>query len=349
MTDRTVDVDRERARRLLSDLVSTPSPSGDEGTCAEELVAFFEAQGRESWIDDVGNVRAPADDAVLLTSHIDTVPGEVPVRVEDDVLWGRGSVDAKGPLVALAVAAVRTGVSFAGVVEEEADSRGARHLLATRDPPRAVINGEPSGWDGIALGYRGRLSGTYLATSRSGHTSRPENNAIQDAIEWWTLLEDEFDADRWMPVTERVTPKPIAVDGGLGPDGLSVETTMDVQFRIPIAGTAEAVRERAEAHLSTGTVQWNASIPPVLQDERTIVARAFRAAIRDFDGTPRHLVKTGTSDMNLYAQRWECPMVTYGPGDSELDHTPTERLSLVEFDRSIEVLENVSARLRTSS
>lgn len=345
MTDRPVDIDEETGRQLLFDIVSIPSPSGAEEACAEELVAFFEEHGRESWIDEAGNVRAPDDDAVLLTSHIDTVPGDIPVRVEDDVLWGRGSVDAKGPLVALAIAAVRTGVSFAGVVGEEARSRGARHLLATREPPRAVINGEPSGWEGITLGYRGSLSGRYIATSESGHASRPENNAIQDAIEWWTSVENEFEADEWTPVTEQVTPKPIAMDGGLSDDGLSVETTMDVHLRIPIAGLVDAVRERAEMHLTRGTVQWRDSIPPVLQSQRTPVARAFRASIRDFDRIPRHLVKTGTSDMNLYAQRWECPMVTYGPGDSELDHTPTERISLVEFDRSIEVIENVVRRL----
>jgi LysW-gamma-L-lysine carboxypeptidase len=45
--------------------------------------------------------------------------------------------------------------------------------------------------------------------------------------------------------------------------------------------------------------------------------------------------------MNLYATAWDCPMVTYGPGDSSLDHTPTERLSLDEFDRSIAVVTDV--------
>ena len=69
------------ARKLLYDMVSIPSPSRDEERAAERLVDFFEANGREAWIDEVGNVRAPANDAVLLTSHVDTVPGDIPVEV----------------------------------------------------------------------------------------------------------------------------------------------------------------------------------------------------------------------------------------------------------------------------
>ena len=70
------------ARKLLYDMVSIPSPSGEEERAAERLVDFFEANGRDAWIDEVGNIRAPADDAVLLTSHVDTVPGDIPVEVK---------------------------------------------------------------------------------------------------------------------------------------------------------------------------------------------------------------------------------------------------------------------------
>ncbi|WP_254536140.1 [LysW]-lysine hydrolase [Halomarina litorea] len=360
------------ARELLEEVVATPSVTGEERACAELLVSFFESHGREAWLDDVGNVRAPADDAVLLTSHIDTVPGDIPVRVEDGgsaettrdgggeaaeanedgpELWGRGSVDAKGPLVAMAVAAVSTGVSFVGVVGEEVDSRGAHHLVEDRAAPEAVVNGEPSGWDGITLGYRGLLAGTYVATSASGHTSRPENNAIQDGMDWWNAVTAAFadDGDEWTPVFERVTPKPIDVQGGTSDDGLSVEATMEVQFRVPPSLTVDEVREVADGELNGGTVRWHDSVPPVMQSPRTEVARAFRVAIREAGGDPRLLRKTGTADMNLYAKAWDCPMVTYGPGDSDLDHAPDEHLSLAAFDRSVAVLESVARTLQGES
>ncbi|WP_123535766.1 [LysW]-lysine hydrolase [Halosimplex salinum] len=356
----------EAARDLLIEVVDTPSVTGEEAEAAQVLVEFFEAHDREVWIDEVGNVRAPADDSVLLTSHIDTVPGDIPVRVErvppeearfgggetadsedgEEQLWGRGSVDAKGPLCSMAVAAVRTGVSFVGVVGEEVDSRGARYLVENRDEvPGAVVNGEPSGWDGITLGYRGLLAGTYVATSESGHSSRPENNAIQDAIDWWSRVEDEFAHDEWVPVFERVTCKPISFEGGASDDGLSVEATVDVQLRVPPEYTTEEVRELADGHLTNGTVHWHDAVEPVMQNPRTAVARAFRAAVRQTGGDPRLLRKTGTSDMNIYAQEWDCPMVTYGPGDSDLDHAPDEHVSLAEYDRAVAALEAATDQL----
>jgi LysW-gamma-L-lysine carboxypeptidase len=361
--------DRLGARELLVDLVSIPSPSGEERACCERLVEFFESHGREAWIDEVGNVRAPADDAVLLTSHVDTVPGDIPVEIKpgktgdasgaddgedgtedradfagSEQLWGRGSVDATGALAAMAAAAVEEGVSFAGVTREEVDSGGARHLLDTRGAPDTVVNGEPSGWEGITLGYRGLLAGTYVATSESGHTSRPENNAIEDAMEWWRRVEAKLEPDEWTPVFERVTTKPVGFTGGSSADGLSVEATMDVQLRVPPAMSVEEVEEIADGALNGGTVQWKDRVPPVTQSPRTPVARAFRAAIRRAGGDPRLLRKTGTSDLNVF-RAWDCPMVTYGPGDSDLDHAPNEHLALAEFDRSLDILRDAAATL----
>ena len=352
-------------RDLLEALVDIPSPTGEERAAAERLVAFFEEHGREAWLDEVGNVRAPADDRVLLTSHVDTVPGDIPVRVEHEprsgsdeggtaaetdetyeppVLWGRGSVDATGPLAAMAVAAVRTGVSFAGVVGEEVDSRGARHLVEDREPPDAVVNGEPSGWDGVTLGYRGILSGTYVAASESGHTSRPEPNAIQDALGWWGRVEERFEHDPYEPTFEQVTAKPVRVEGGTSEDGLSVEATLDVQLRVPPSLTVETVRERADGELRDGHVNWHDEVPPVMVSPRSEVARRFRVAIRNAGGEPRLLRKTGTSDMNVFTA-WDVPMATYGPGDSDLDHAPDERLSLPELDRATAVLTEVATEL----
>ena len=350
-----MSVQTTEARELLIKLVRIPSVSGNEEPCARQLAKFFEDHDREVWIDEVGNVRAPADDGVLLTSHIDTVPGDIPVHVETDedgreVLWGRGSVDAKGPLASMAAAAVDTGASFIGVVGEEVDSRGSRHVVETREShPDAVINGEPSGWNGITLGYRGILGGTYLDTSESGHSSRPENNAIQNAMDWWSRVESEFEDEEYVPVFEQVTCKPIQFQGGLSRDGLSVEATMDVQLRIPPKYATDEVREIADGCLETGTVNWHDMVEPVMESPRTPLARAFRVAIRAQDGDPRLLRKTGTSDMNVFAQHWDGPIVSYGPGNSDLDHAPDERLHLDEYDKAVAVLVDVTERMLEDS
>jgi len=340
-------------RRLLAELVATPSPSGAEAAVGEHLCAFFEAHDREATIDAAGNVRAPADDAVLLTSHLDTVPGGPEIRivegddelgVDGPVLHGRGSVDATGPLAAMAVAAVETGVSFAGVVQEETDSAGARFLLEDRSAPETVINGEPSGWDALTLGYRGIVAGGYTVETPSSHGSRPEPNAIDHATAWWETVRETFDSES-ESVFETVTPTATTFSGGLADDGDSVEASVEAQFRVPPGETPQTVREAVEGATDQGSLTWTQEIPAHVGDPRSSVAGALRAGIRDAGGEPTHLRKTGTADSNLYASGWDVPVATYGPGDSTLDHAPDERLPLAEFDRAVDVLTTACEQL----
>ena len=123
---------------------------------------------------------------------------------------------------------------------------------------------------------------------------------------------------------------------------------LEFQLRVPPERTPDEVRELSDAELDIGTVNWTESIPPVMTNPRTELARVFRAAIREGGGDPRLLRKTGTSDMNVFATEWDCGMVSYGPGDSSLDHTPNEHLPLTEFDNATEVLIDVCERLGVS-
>ena len=72
--------------------------------------------------------------------------------------------------------------------------------------------------------------------------------------------------------------------------------------------------------------------------KNTPLARAMLRSVRICDGWPRFVFKTGTSDMNVVGPVWQCPIATYGPGDSRLDHTSEEHIDLDEFQRSVDVL-----------
>jgi len=76
-------------------------------------------------------------------------------------------------------------------------------------------------------------------------------------------------------------------------------------------------------------------------DRSNPLVRSFLGAIRHVDASaqPGFVVKTGTSDMNVVAPLWQCPILAYGPGDSALDHTPNEHLLLDEYWRAVIVLE----------
>ena len=75
------------------------------------------------------------------------------------------------------------------------------------------------------------------------------------------------------------------------------------------------------------------------------LVRAFLAGIRAAGGQPGFVLKTGTADLNIIAPVWDCPALAYGPGDSTLDHTPNEHLSLEEYQHSVDVLQSVLKRL----
>jgi LysW-gamma-L-lysine carboxypeptidase len=80
-------------------------------------------------------------------------------------------------------------------------------------------------------------------------------------------------------------------------------------------------------------------------EKNTALVRAFLSAIRAAGGKPAFALKSGTADLNLVAPVWGCPAVAYGPGDSNLDHTSNEHISLSEYRRSIGVLKEVLNQL----
>ena len=148
---------------LVEKLVRAASPSGREREAARLLVSELVDRGFEAQLDPVGNavgVIGRGSRQIYLVGHLDTVSGQIPVRLENEALYGRGSVDAKGALAAFVEAAAAFENSSAlkitviGCVGEEANSPGARYLLANYKIPDYVIIGEPSGWEAITLGDR---------------------------------------------------------------------------------------------------------------------------------------------------------------------------------------------------
>jgi LysW-gamma-L-lysine carboxypeptidase len=105
------------------------------------------------------------------------------------------------------------------------------------------------------------------------------------------------------------------------------------------------VLNQGEFHLAgsriTATLRFHGYERAWRAERNSFLVRGFLAAIRDIEPAvrPSFVVKTGTSDMNVVAPAWQCPILAYGPGDSSLDHTPNEHLNLDEYWRAILVLE----------
>jgi LysW-gamma-L-lysine carboxypeptidase len=83
-------------------------------------------------------------------------------------------------------------------------------------------------------------------------------------------------------------------------------------------------------------------------EKNTPVVGAFLSAIRSNGGDPSFSLKLGTSDLGIVGPAWNCPMAVYGPGDSSLDHTPGECISLAEYAKAVSVLGSMLSRLTAS-
>jgi [amino group carrier protein]-lysine/ornithine hydrolase len=342
-------VNRERAVSLLRRMVEIPSPSGEEGELAAFLASEMAGLGFRSHVDGAGNavgeIGCRDDPLILLLGHMDTVPEPIPVREEGGVLYGRGAVDAKGALAAFVCAAsalkdLPARVVVVGAVEEEtASAKGARHLL-DRYEPQAVIIGEPSGWSGVVLGYKGRVGLVLEVTRRPTHSSSPAEKAVEAAVAFWNRLTRHLDAlDPARGLFHRPTGTLCRLDGSL--DHARLEATC----RIPPGFDVEGLMRFLDDERGQDTLVVEEATHAVVMDRTVPPARAIVGAIRRHRGTPVFKLRGGTSDMNVAAERWPAAMVAYGPGDSSLDHTPQERLDLEEFLRAIKVLEDAVAAL----
>ena len=194
---------------LLENLVSIPSPSGQENEASAYLVSWMAAHGFDARLDTVGNAVGSRGDGprqLLLLGHIDTFPGELPVYRDGDWLYGRGTVDAKGPLCAFAAAVAGVAVPsdckvmVVGAVEEEAaTSRGARHLVSGGLAPEVCIIGEPSGWDRVTLGYKGRLLTEVQLRAPFAHSAGQARLPAEQVVDLWNAVVaycDDYNAGR---------------------------------------------------------------------------------------------------------------------------------------------------------
>jgi len=348
-------------KELLKRMLEVYSPSGKE----EEMASFLRGELTELGfknvrLDEVGNVFGEVGSGsptVLLCGHMDTVPGRLPVKVEEGRIYGRGAVDAKASLAAMVVSASRLvglgdrgRVLVAGVVDEEGEGKGVRHMLRERLDVDYAVFGEPSGVKNVTLGYRGRLWVKIICETEPGHAGAPDlfENAIERAYGLWVRVKEW--SLRRRPSRSLFYSTSVSltrIRGGEATNVIPGRCILDIDVRLPPSVNCQEVIDQ----LRTVLQQYEEENPkvnlemrvedrvePFLADRGSPLAEALEEAIEETVGGPvRFLRKTGTGDMNVFAAKMGIPVVTYGPGDSRLSHTPNEYIEIDEYQASIEV------------
>jgi LysW-gamma-L-lysine carboxypeptidase len=355
---------------FLKKAVEIPSVSGNEEDIGKFLLKRLKELGFEVSKDEVGNVIGEIGEGrpvLLLSSHMDTVAGDVPVKKKDEKLYGRGSVDAKGSLIAMICAAARFiekkikgKLIVAGIVEEETTVNGINKLLDALNYIDFAVFGEPSGLNRICIASKGRihLHLTFNRESGSAHVSSAGviENPIHMAISFWRNLEIRLKGRPFVGKTAffSVEPNITVIKGGETTNTLPDTCEMDIDIRFPPGITVKKILHEVDKlvtsfHQKT-KIRIKSEILSRVEGFRagkdTKVALALKKAIEMVTTKDaRFLRKSGTNFMSIIAWRFRIPVISYGPGDSNLDHTPNEHIDLAEFEQSIDVLEKFIANL----
>lgn len=198
--------------QLFLDILNFDSTSGSE----RELSQFLEKKlaepigGRcpevQSWELEDGSrnlLFSWATPKVVFCTHMDTVPPYIPPRVEGERIWGRGSCDAKGQLIALYTACcklVEEGLDGFGLLllsSEETGSWGAKAFAKVPFKAPYLIIGEPTENKMISAS-KGTKSFKITFEGKAFHSGYPQFgysavDAFVDFVE--ALRKIEFEKD----------------------------------------------------------------------------------------------------------------------------------------------------------
>jgi succinyl-diaminopimelate desuccinylase len=335
---------------LTAAVCDVESVSGDEKPLADAVEAALRALPHLEVLRDGDAVVARTSlgraERVVLAGHLDTVPiaDNLPTRLVDGVLHGRGTVDMKGGVaVQLRIAATvpepTRDVTFVFYDHEEVDaaSNGLGRLARTHpdwlaadfavllEPTSALVEGGCNGTMRVEVTTRGRAA----------HSAR-----------WWRGHNAIHDAGRVLARLQAYAPREVEVDGLVYREGLNA-----VGIRGGIAGNVipdvcvvavnyrfapDRTLEEAENHLrelfegfELAVVDGAAGARPGLDHP---AAAAFLAAI---GGEPAP--KVGWTDVARFSALG-VPAVNFGPGDPQLAHADDERCPAEDILRCEEAL-----------
>ncbi len=322
--------------RKLMDIESTTGMEAAVGqTLAAELTQLGYHVERIPVDDDRFNVWAttpghPAPELAFST-HMDTVPPFIPSSETPDRIYGRGSCDAKGIIVAQIAAAeklkaegIHVGLLF--LVGEERDSQGAQ---TANQQPRGVkflINGEPTE-NRLAVASKGTLRVELIAQGKMAHSAYPElgESAIEkllDALQKVRQLK--------LPTNPKAGPCTLnigQIEGGRAPNVIPDRAVAQLLFRL--VGPAEELRQqitdavagKAEAHFKLEIPYLELGTVPGIE---TMVA-AF------------------TTDIPALT-RWGRPLLI-GPGSIHVAHTDGEYIEKQQLLDAIDLYAHIARHL----
>ncbi|HDI0105372.1 TPA: ArgE/DapE family deacylase [Staphylococcus aureus] len=206
--------------QLLADIVELQTENNNEINVCNYLTDLFDKYDIKSEILKVNEHRANivaeignGSPILALSGHMDVVDAgnqdnwsypPFQLTEKDGKLYGRGTTDMKGGLMALVVSLIELKeqnelphgtIRLLATAGEEKEQEGAK-LLADKgylDDVDGLIIAEPTG-SGIYYAHKGSMSCKVTATGKAVHSSVPfiGDNAIDTLLEFYNLFKEKY-------------------------------------------------------------------------------------------------------------------------------------------------------------
>jgi acetylornithine deacetylase len=347
---------KAEAIALLKQLISIPSFSKEEGGTADAIANYLikkgivpQRQGNNVWA-----FLTPFEEnrpTIWLNSHHDTVKPNsgytkdpFSATEQEGKLFGLGSNDAGGPLVAL----IATFCNFLGkdlpfnlllvasAEEEISGSQGISSLISILPPAELVLVGEPTQMK-LAVAEKGLLVLEGTVKGKAGHAAREEGiNAIYLAL---TDLEKvkNFQFQKISPFLGPTKVSCTVIHAGDQHNMVPEMCRYVLDIRINELYTHEEVLEELKSVLTADLVPRSMRLRSSnLPEEHLLQQVATSMGLEKF-GSPT------LSDQALIPY----PSAKIGPGDSARSHTADEFIFIHEVEESIStyisILENYAS------
>jgi acetylornithine deacetylase len=334
------------ALTLLQTLIAIPSFSKEESGTATAIEDFLKKHSVQSY--RIGNNIVAknkyfdaAKPSILLNSHHDTVRPNAgytrdpfKAEIKDSKLYGLGSNDAGGPLVALIATFLhyygRNDLMYnlvlaASAEEEISGTGGIESIWSSLQPIDFAIVGEPTLCD-MATAEKGLMVLDCIAKGKPGHAAREEGiNAIYLAlkdIEWFRTFRFPKVSDKLGEMKMSVT----IINSGTQHNVVPAECKFTVDVRVTDAYTLEEVllliRSNVSSEVTPRSLRMRSSGISV---DHPLVLSAKKLKLKLY-GSPT------TSDQALIP----VPSVKIGPGDSARSHSADEYIFVDEIEKGID-------------
>lgn len=369
----------------LQDLVRIPSPNPPGDTRAVAAYVADAVRGLGCVVTALAPPAKPeavsviatvgrGEPVIMLHAHIDTVPVAADEQqrwrtdpyaavIENGRVYGKGSVDDKGPLAAM-MAAVRhaaaqadrlrgTLVLVAAAEEETGGVLGTRWLAENGHLPRCdfIVVGEQTA-NRVATAHKGVVRATVRTTGRSVHATNPDRgvNAITAMARVVLALERYHRelASRTHPVVGVPTCNVGVIRGGSTANAVPDSCVVDLDRRmIPGEDPTRVQRELVEVVNSVDVAPAQVSIGGFLVSNwfsstaDSALARAFLNCVQDaLQADPGPVGYLPGSDAKHLTGTARGEMVIFGPGSYEVAHAADEYVSIEELQTTSAILSN---------